>query len=162
MSIIVTQKLKETIPFFELFTEGEEVKLDSSVIHTISTIDEPRPDDVDKLQTYIVNRAYLGFDVIEDAKWLMWVGSVDPMQLFTPDLRVRSDLHPVVIRALNLVKRDELVSCMGPWRCEDAASIGNLYLLSFLHIEIVKYLRENGVRGMKKLVPLQQKKDILK
>ena len=31
-------------------------------------IDEPRPDDIDKQ----VNRAYLGFDVIEDTNWLMF------------------------------------------------------------------------------------------
>ena len=66
MSIVVSQTLKETIPFFEFF-KGEEVKLEESVINTINTTNEPRPDDIKKLQEYIVNRAYLGFDVLEDA-----------------------------------------------------------------------------------------------
>ena len=84
------------------------------------------------------------------------------MQLFTSVLQVRNDLHPVIIQALNVVKRDELFSRMGPWRCEDAAVIGNLYLLQHLrnkeypwnedtfgaaisgHLEILKYLHENG------------------
>lgn len=158
MYITITQFLKETIPLFELFDVGEEFELNDGCILAIN---EPRPNDIKKLQEYIVNRTYLGFDTKEDAKWLMWIGSVDPMQLFTSDLQVRKDLHPVVIQSLTGVKKDELISRMGPWRCEDAAYIGNLCLLQHLHkegylwnemscynaalnghLEVLKYLRK--------------------
>ena len=167
MNIVVTRDLKETVPFFEFLTEGETIPLNDDVVEAIY---RPRPKNFDKLQRYIVNRVYLGFDVLEDAKWLMWVGSVDPSQLFTPDLQVRKDLHPIVINMLNLVKRDELVSRMGPWRCEDAAAIGNLYLLRHLrgegyswnvescfaaaengHLEVLKYLIKSNCPWNQKL-----------
>lgn len=43
MSLIVIQTLKETVPFFELFNDGETVELNESLIRTINKL---RPDDV--------------------------------------------------------------------------------------------------------------------
>lgn len=124
--MIITQEIKETIPLFELCKVEEEIELSE---RCIDAINKPRPDDFDKLMQYIIDRSYLGFDDYEDTTLLMWIGSTDPMGLFTPDLQIRTDLHGVIRESLKRQNYESYISRMGPWRCQDAALIGNFHLL---------------------------------